>query len=69
MLNETIYYLNIPIKYTEIFMAVQTDLKVVLLFPTFPTILPCSYFFPTFFLKYSYYSYFLNETKIKKCVC
>ena len=26
-----------------------TGLKVVLLFPTFPTFLPCSYFFPTFF--------------------
>ena len=42
-------------------MLIYTGLKVVLLFPTFPTFLSCSYFF----LKYSYYSYFLNETKIK----
>ena len=27
----------------------KAGLKVVLLFPTFPTILPCSYFFPTYF--------------------
>ena len=43
----------------------NSGLKVVLFFPTFPTFLPCPYFFLLFFLKYSYYSYFLNKTKIK----